>query len=249
MVPKYNIDWGAAPDWLVAILAGIAAAIAWHQLRAAAQSAKDQAQIARATLILQIDLDFESKEMQECRLALRGLRNEIESFVRKENTGLHNSQFHSEVNTQFSKYLNLLWDDFRKADKAVSSSKLEDLIKVHLEKVNLNPVNVQPYEKAGIHYQRLTKIFGWLERVGHMANQNLLPKSDIISLYDFVFVELGGWFDGHIKYRREDGPLKNPEFLVEMTKFREMILENRTPPIVATTNSSEGVTGFAGPGH
>jgi len=243
---SWVFDWGSIPDWVVAGLAGLAAAIAWSQLRAAARSAHDQAQIARASLILQIDLDFESPEMLESRLALRGLRNEIESFVKTQNESLHNSALQDEINNKLSQYMNILWDDFRQADKQVIATQLRDLVDTHLKKIASNPEEVQPHEKAGVHYQRLTKIFGWLERVGHMANERLLPQQDIVALYDFVFVELVGWFEGHIKYRREDGPLLNPDFLKQTTNFRDAIVRSRGAPKLVEPSAQSGVSGFGG---
>jgi hypothetical protein len=180
---QWKYDWGSVPDWAVAAVAVAAALIAWFQLRAAARAAQDQAQIARASLILEIDRDFESVEMQESRLALRGLRNEIEAFVKTRQKALHNSQLLDKVNEEFSNYLNMLWWDFRQADRKIGGDDLRKLLDEHLDRVNANPDSIQPHERAGLHYQRLTKIFGWLERVAHMANQHLPPQSTFTILY------------------------------------------------------------------
>ncbi len=213
MIANWTLNWGSLPDWLMAGIAGMAAWIALSQLRSAASAARDQAQIARATLILELDRDYESPEMRESRTALRSLRNEIESFTRREHHDLDNHALHEEVNRNFSRYMNLLWRDFRKADRKVTNNTLESLLKLHLENQAAEGGSIQPHEKAGIQYLRLTQILGWLERVSHLVHQGLIPKDDIFLLYDALFVEMGKWFSGHIKLRQEDGPKPNPNFM------------------------------------
>lgn len=227
-------------------LAQINAATDAHnkEISAALGSARDQAQIARANLLLEIDRDYEASEMLESRLALRGLRNEIEAFVVSKNNALSKQELHSSINDAFGTYLNKLWLDFKKADRPHASDGLESLLKKHLDAVNSEPTAVQPHEKAGIHYQRLSRVLGWLERVGYMANQKLLPQDDIKRLYDFVFIELGYWFEGHIKFRQEDGPLANPDFMKEFMGFREKILAEKKPKIVEAEPDPSGVSSF-----
>lgn len=207
------VNWGSVADWLVLGTAVIATSIARSQLKAAATAATDQAQIARAMLILELDRDYESSEMKDSRMALRSLRNEIESFTRRQNPALDNDALHDEMNKQFSQYMNFLWRDFRQADRDVNNGSVESLVDAHLENLAQAPDTIQPHERAGTQYLRLTQILGWLERVAHLVHQGLVPKADIILLYDALFMEMGQWFAGHIKLRQEDGPKPNRGFM------------------------------------
>lgn len=227
-------------------LAQITAATEAHnkELEAALRDAKDQTQIARANLLMEIDRDYESAEMQESRLALRGLRNEIAALVINQNQALDKAALHAAINDQFGAYLNKLWLDFKNADWPDPKTDLDGLLKQHLNKVNTEPEVIQPHERAGLHYQRLTRVLGWLERVGYMANQKLLPQDDIKRLYDFVFIELGFWFEKHITYRQEDGPLSNRDFMKEFVNFRKVIEKEKKPKIVEEDPSIDGVSGF-----
>lgn len=274
----FNVEiWGTVSDWILTVLAGGTALVAWVQLKAVGRAAKaqiessakdtlaqitaaseahnkelsaalsaarDQAQIARATLLLEIDRDYEAPEMLESRLALRGLRNEIEAFVISKNDALGKAELHVALNEAFGTYLNKLWLDFKKADRPHASDGLDSLLRKHLDLANSEPAKVQPHERAGLHYQRLSRVLGWLERVGYMANRKLLPQDDIKQLYDFVFIELGYWFEGHIRFRQEDGPLANPDFMKEFMTFRSMLLANKQPKIVEAEPDPGGVSVF-----
>lgn len=227
MACGWIFDWGTVPDWIVAILACAAALIAWFQLHAAAVAARDQAQIARATLILELDRDYESPEMKESRMALRGVRNEIESLTKRRHPAIDNHALHAEFNANFSQYMNLLWRDFRQADRAVGNESLTSLLNLHLNNLASDPESIQPHERAGIQYLRLTQILGWLERVSHLVHQGLIPKQDIVLLYDALFVEMGKWFEGHIRVRQEDGPKPNPNFMILTLQLCAEIEEGR----------------------
>lgn len=220
-------NWGTLPDWIVAIVACAAAFIAWFHLRAAASASRDQAEIARATLILELDRDYESSEMKVSRMALRGLRNELESFTRRLHPALDNYALHAEVNLQFSQYMNMLWRDFRQTDRNVGNESLASLLNLHLDNLAADPNSIQPHERAGVQYLRLTQILGWLERVSHLVHQGLIPKQDIVLLYDALFVEMGKWFEGHIKVRQDDGPKPNPNFMILTLQLCAEIEENR----------------------
>lgn len=201
------------------------AAAAQVQLKIAADAAQHQAQIARASLILEIDRDFESDEMQECRLALRALHNELKAFSERIKRHANKDQRNAHINELFGDYLNKLWADFKKSDRRVTENSIDQLMALHLDKIDENPREIQPHERAGGHYQRLTRIFGWLERVAFMVHRGLLPKDDIIKLYDEVFVQIVGWMFEHIRTRREDSG--NMDYLIETTKMRDLILKER----------------------
>ncbi|MEL7218376.1 MAG: hypothetical protein AAGK01_08095 [Pseudomonadota bacterium] len=203
-----------------------------EQLKAAAKASQDQAQIARATLLLEIDRDFESPFMQESRMALRGLRNEIEALC-SELYGYKTGKEQDDIcHRLFSEYMNKVWSDFQQADEppvipegATEAALLTAMKDRHIEKVNEDHTDIQPHEKAGRHYQRLMRLLGWLERVGHMVNEGLLPERDIIKLYDVIFVKMGSQFEGHIDDRRKKG--NNDLFMKEFMNFRTRIIKLR----------------------
>ena len=237
-----KVSWGTLADWIVAAAALSAAVIARTQLRKGSSASRDQAQVARATLILEIDRDYESPNMQESRLALRALRNETEALVdcffpRSSFDVSTEQEYKTEIdkiyNEAFSIYLNLLWRDFKQADHGPQAEGhagtrivgLAEMKARHVAKVNQEPGSIQPHERAGVHYQRLTRVLGWLERVGHMANEGLLPERDLIKLYDAVFLKLGAQFEGHIRERRED--TGNQAWMAEFMTFRQTIIDRR----------------------
>lgn len=206
-----------------------------EQLKVAAEASRNQAEIARATLLLEIDRDFESADMQESRMALRGLRNEIEALCADRYKTRNDSQREAKCHDLFSEYLNKLWRDFKKADKVPDvpqhfsdSNALDDMKNKHVEQIYQHSEEIQPHEKAGAHYQRLMRLPGWLERVGHMANQGLIPEVDVIKLYDVLFLKMGSLFAGHIEFRRNEG---NDDFMKEFMTFSEKIEELRSQNI------------------
>lgn len=242
-----GFECGTAPDWIVAILAALAAAIAWYQLRAAAIAARDQAEIARATLLLEIDKEFESEVMQESRRMMRALRNQIVRIAKHNTKSENPTDVKPEADRLFSLYMNRLWDDFRKADDTPAILDVDLLRQDHVSNPAKPEDEPKPSDKAGLLYQRLTKLLGWLETVGHMANEKLLPQADIIKIYDFVFIEILDWFDGHIRYRRVDGVVPNPDWMAESDKFRRKILEERQRRIEKATQQdgeAKGVSSF-----
>ncbi len=248
------ITLGSYPDWGMLLVAVAAAAIGLRQVRAAitsngvardaartqartsADAARDQlkiaadaatlqAEVARATLILEIDRDFESDEMQECRLALRALHNELKAYSIKQQPNCSNETRETHINALFGEYLNKLWADFKQSDREVDEKSIVELVNLHMKKADANPAVIQPHERAGAHYQRLTRIFGWMERVAFMVHRKLLPKDDIVKLYDAVFVQIVGWVFEHIRTRRDDSG--NKEYMIETTLLRDMILQER----------------------
>lgn len=242
-----GFECGTAPDWVVAILAALAAAIAWYQLRAAANAARDQAEIARATLLLEIDKEFESEVMQESRRMMRALRNQIVRIAKHEVKSDNPTLVKPKADELFSLYMNRLWDDFRKADDNPGILNVDMLRQDHVNNPAKPDDEPKPSDRAGLLYQRLTKLLGWLETVGHMANERLLPQADIIKVYDFVFIEILDWFDGHIRYRRVDGVVPNLDWMAESDKFRKKILEERTrraEKAAQRDQDSKGVSNF-----
>lgn len=243
------IDCGTLPDWIVAATAIFAAMVGLRQLRnlaaseaqaataqetaaraaesmaklAQAQStvaesersqAADQVQIARAMLLLEIDKDFESPAMQESRLAVRTLfnraRREADAELRMKNP----SGVRQRANELFSGYATQLWEKFRSADEQEPTLKSTG-------------INDQLSDSAGPQYQKLTKILGWMETVGRLANENLAFESDLIALYDQVFVNVYGYFYKHINDRRTDSVQPNADWMRQAEIFNNRILASR----------------------
>ncbi|WP_298285834.1 hypothetical protein [Novosphingobium sp.] len=160
--------------------------------------------------------------MQECRLALRALHNELKSFSIRQQPNCSNEKRNEHINELFGEYLNKLWADFKKSDRDVTEKSIAELVNLHVAKIDAEPAVVQPHERAGAHYQRLTRIFGWLERVAFMVHRGLLPKDDIVKLYDAVYLQIVGWVFEHLRTRRDDSG--NKEYMLETTKLRDIIL-------------------------
>ena len=218
----YVIDWGSVPDWIVAATAAFGAGFAIRQLdalkKAEQQSAlateqsaiaiDAQVQIARATLILEIDERFESAEMLESRIAIRALRNravrEAEAALRD---GANLGEISDKTNELFSGYVTKLWREFRTADAkepALEATKPED----------------QLADVAGAQYSRLTLLLGWMETLGRLTEQNLIPADDMFELYDAVFIQVYGMFERHIADRRTEPPHPNDRWLEKAEWFR-----------------------------
>lgn len=218
---------GTAPDWLMVVLAGVAAWVAWKQLRSAAQSISLQANVAKATLLLEIDREFESTEMLESRRALRALRNQMLRMAERQTKDTNRAVVQPVAASLTSQYMNQLWKDFTTADDSenLAEATAEQLVAAHIGAQKPTGGDTPPKDKAGPLYQRLTRPLGWLETVGYMCNSGLLPEEDIIPIYDFVFKEILEWTGGHITYRRVDGLPPNPDWMIEAEKFRDRILE------------------------
>lgn len=217
---------GTAPDWLMVAAAGMAAWVAWKQLRSAAQSISLQANVAKATLLLEIDREFESSEMLESRRALRALRNQMTKMAERQSNDTNRAVVQPLAAALTSQYLNQLWKDFTTADDGENLAQMsaEELVSVHLSAKAKPSEDTPPKDKAGPLYQRLTRTLGWLETVGYMCNSGLLPEDDIIPVYDFVFKEILEWTGGHIAYRRADGTPPNPDWMKEAEKFRDRVV-------------------------
>jgi hypothetical protein len=249
-----GLQFGTVPDWIVAITALVAIVVAYGQLKASAAASKisaqaqqDQAAIARANLLLEIDRDFESEGMQEARRAIRALRNEIEALARRQFPRLNDDELAPESDKLFSEYMNRVFYDYRTADSVQrqTNDELDAMLEKHLKTIPDYDA-FSPSERASRHYLRLTLILGWLERVGHMANNGLLHRDDVISLYNQVFIEAINWYKGHIIHRHGVGTRKNGEWMDQATSFLRSFYEPLPAPTQNTLAKADGISGFSG---
>jgi biopolymer transport protein ExbB/TolQ len=217
------IDWGSVADWVVAVTAIFGVGFAIRQLNAvrgaeeksatsnkqAAAALAAQVQIARATIILEIDRRFEDAEMLGSRIAIRALRNrairEAEANLRD---GVNQAEISDKADELFSGYVTKLWRSFRTADSsepALDATKAEDRLS----------------DVAGAQYSQLTRLLGWMETVGRLTEQNLVPAEDMFALYDAVFLQVYGLFESHIADRRSEPPNPNDLWLEKAEWFRD----------------------------
>lgn len=228
--------WGSVPDWLVASAALIGIGVAWRQLaglsrqlaaletseklanvsaEAAAESAYNQVQIARATLLLEIDRQFEGEYLMESRLAIRALRNRAVKDAReKSRAGIGDAELASVADQVFSEYVTRLWQDFSSADandSTLSETKPEDRLT----------------DRAGYQYSLLTRLLGWFETVGRLVEENLISPDDVFELYDAVFIQVANYFERHIHDRRDEGPNRNDRWMEKALLLRDLAKERQ----------------------
>ncbi len=184
-----------------------------EQLTAIANNS--QVQIARASLILEIDQMFESAEMVESRIAIRALRNRADREAKEAlRSGANNNEVAQKASELFSAYMTKLWWDFRTADAkdpALGSTKPSDKFA----------------DDAGTQYSRLTRLLGWMETIGRLTEQNLAYSEDMFALYDAMFIQVFGYFERHIADRRSDTPNPNERWLEKAEWFRNEARANQ----------------------
>lgn len=186
--------WGTVPNWVVAIIATLALLVAAWQLFLVRRANQASVEIARANLLRQIDAEFESDEMYRSRKAVRALRNRAEHAVRQNNESAPEDRIAQLSALEFSKQLTGLWRTAR----------------------TIKEENVEadsPSVAAADRYAELMRLPNWYETLGYMIRRQLLPRKDILEIYDAAVVPTMLYFKEHIKIRREEGPYLNPRFL------------------------------------
>jgi hypothetical protein len=193
------MDYGSVPNWISAAAACTAVGVAWVQLRKVSQSSQRQANVARADLMLKIDQIFEGKDMFESRLAIRTLLNQCEKVAQSERLGANDREVLDRSAQLFSEQLTKLHIEYKTADKSPDNAQ-DDLTLVSKD-------------SAGPRYATLMRLPYWMETVGLLTRKRLLQKDDVMDLYDAVYIGMLTCFEGHIKDRRDEGPLRNQKFL------------------------------------
>ena len=197
-IVAYVIDWGTAPDWVVATTAVVGAFLAVRQLSAlkkteqqAADAHDAQVQIARATLIREIDRDFDSPPILASRQKLLALRNRFEAELEKKVPPMIHVQQILESARLVSDYVSKLWTESRTFDGDKTADK----------------------DNSADEYSLIMRLPLWCETVGHLCQRNLAPLDDILDLYDQVFIMTIGNLADHIRLRQEAPPHKNRRYL------------------------------------
>jgi hypothetical protein len=213
------IDVGSVPQWISATAACVAVGVAWFQLRKVSESARRQANVVRADLMLKIDQIFEGKEMFESRLAIRTLRNQCEEVAKGERAGANDREVLDRSAQIFSEQLTKLWLDYKTADSAPTNADA-DLTRV-------------PKDQAGPRYAVLMRLPYWMETVGLLTRKGLLQKDDVLDLYDAVYTGVLTCFEGHMRDRRDEKPMRNEAFLEHATWLLAKAREHRSTKLAA----------------
>lgn len=200
-------DVGSIPNWIAAVASCFAVFVAWFQLRKVSESARRQANVVRADLMLKIDQIFEGKEMAESRLAIRTLRNQCEMKAKSERKGANNKDVADRSAKHFSEQMTQLWIQYKTADDALDAKKLD--------------LTDTQEDKEGRRYATLMRLPYWMETVGLLSKKGLIETDDVLDLYDAVYAGVLNCFEGHIKDRRDDQPTPNQRFLEHAVRMQE----------------------------
>ena len=199
----FDVDiWGNVADWAVAATASIGLLFGIWQLRAVRKAGEQSArahetsvEIARANMLRQIDSEFESEDMYRSRKAILALEKRSEKAVRLSHPDFSEQKIDSLLADECSKQLTKLWSEASKFDD-------EDVE----AKDSKNRI-------ASDRYAEIMRLPCWFETLGHMIRRELLPKTDILEVYDAAINPTMEYFADHIKKRRAEGPSQNPHFL------------------------------------
>lgn len=190
------MEIGSIAAWGAVAVAVVAVLLAVRQFWLARKAQEQQAEIARANLLLSIDSAFEGPEIYKARKAIRSLRNRIEAEVNASNPEDKSPDaIRAAVATKFSRKLNVMWEVAR----TFSDEDVED-------ETSKARIGIDRY------YELLT-LPNWVETVGMMCVRGLLPKEDILSLYAGVVITTMFNFKSHVEARRIEQPHPNPRFM------------------------------------
>jgi hypothetical protein len=192
--------WGNVPEWVVAITAFIGVIFGIRELmnitkeeQRAAEAQEFQQQIARADLILKIDSQFESPSVVLSRMAFRSMRNRCLKAV--ETTGMTSDQARIKIAAEFSSRINKIWE----TAKEITDNDIEK--------------SDSPAVKAYETINEIMALPNFFETVGLLCREGLLPKDDILCLYDQAIIPTMTNIMGHIQLRREEVPYANPTYM------------------------------------
>ncbi|MDJ0978893.1 MAG: hypothetical protein QNI87_10180 [Erythrobacter sp.] len=215
--------WGTIPDWIIALTAlggvyfglkELANITAEEKAAAEAQDlaakAQDfQKQIARAELLLKLDMQFESQDLYKSRMAVRSMRNRSETAIKSRGKRTTNDDMKDALAIEFSRRMTEIWETAREIkDEDVESPSSEA---------------VKAYEI----YAELMTLPNFFETVGLLCKQGLLPKEDILSLYDQVIIPTMRNFERHFQLRREEKPYPNEYFMEHAMWLQKEAVEFR----------------------
>ncbi len=196
-----NWNWGGVPDWIVAATAIISALLVLRQLeglrddraradqtlRAQAEQSRSEAETARANLILRIDEQFEGGGVMRSRARWLELRAQY----RREWGALVAPQEPRDEHVQrcMIEKLNQLWD--RMQSSATGGAQF--------------PADVRDYNLV-------IRLPNWIETIGMLAQDDLLPVGDVLKLYGSVVRTTMGVVESHVAHRRADASASRTVF-------------------------------------
>lgn len=188
-----GLDWGNVPDQVVALTAVISAWLVVNQLTGlradrdrADQTAirqldqfRAEAQTSRANLLLRIDEQFEGGGVFRSRARWLELRAEF----RRAYAALASPAGTREdyVEAKMIEKLNALWDRMQSQAQGGASF----------------PADVRDYNLV-------VRLPNWIETIGMLARDGLLPVGDLLKLYGSVIRTTMAVVAGHVAHRRLD---------------------------------------------
>lgn len=214
-------NWGSAADWVMAITAVVAAIAGFAQLLALRKANDEAVQIARATLIREIDRDFDAPPIVASRQKLLVLRNRFEAEIGQRNPPLTHDKQILESARLISEYVSQVWQNSRTFDGDMASDK----------------------DKSADEYSLIMRLPLWCETVGHLCQRNLAPLDDILDLYDQVIIMTIGNLHEHIILRCEAPPHKNRRYLENaLYLYREALRHKAARDAIIDTQPSKAAT-------
>lgn len=172
------------------------ATIAATDASISAKAAQHNVEIARATLLLEIDRQFESPDLYKSRKAIRALRHRAQDAIAKRDEKDRSNQNLQRLQMiEMSHQMDQLWAQAKKFDDVdVDNARSPDVI-------------------AADRYTELLGLPNWIETIGMLCQRGLLPKDDILNLYDQVIIPTMESIKLHIDERRTEKPYPNPGFM------------------------------------
>lgn len=204
--------WGTVSDLIVAAAAIAGLIFGLIQLLRIADANRNQVDIARAELLLEIDARYEAPEMRASRLAIRSLRNYCDDRARMDRPGASDIDVAARSDILMSEELTGLYQRFKTADQSLDLK---------------SPMVDQPDDKDGNRYFAFMGVPYWAETVGLLTRADLLTLEDVLNLYDAVFVKFLTGFLKHIEDRRSEGPIRNEHFLENALWLRERAVDRQ----------------------
>ncbi|MBO6527702.1 hypothetical protein [Erythrobacter sp.] len=186
--------------------------IAHVQLTKIVEANNAQANVATATLLLEIDRMFEGHEIMASRQKIRTLRNRCEALAGEmhEREDVSQAKFAEDL---FSQELDDLLAKYKEADEKPKSGE---------------PQATGDVDSSADAYASYMRLPYWMETVALMVRRGLLDEEVVLELYDEVFATTLSCFINHIENRRNAGPISNARFLIQATSFRDKALKHKT---------------------
>jgi hypothetical protein len=199
------LQWGSVPDWVIAATAIVGVAFGLRQLQAISHSehaaldnarrtadqARSEANSARANLLLRIDDIFEGNALANSRLAWLIRR----TSWRRTYAHLSSADRDAAVQLALINDFNQLWDAMTRLERDGQ-----------LELTCGHGISVETLQREVDAYRAMVRLPDWLETIGLLVAQQLVPADDIMLLYRGVIRSTMGVVQGHLAHRRNADP-------------------------------------------